>query len=197
MTLSTGDERTLETLGTRLRQLRTDRGWTLGELATRTALSQAHLSRIESGERQPSLAALFTLARALEVSVSTLLDIAPDADTSVVLRAGSVPEQQANDLFLTPLSGSSSQLRFQAARVRIPRHRQGTERYQHEGEEWLYVLSGTLQLSLGDQSFLLEAGDVAHFDSSVPHRLAARNASFAEALLVTTAGARPLMGTHT
>jgi transcriptional regulator with XRE-family HTH domain len=197
MTPLTDDERALETLCARLRQLRAEHGWTLGDLATRTGLSQAHLSRVESGERQPSLAALFTLARAFAVPVSALLDLAPVTDGPVILRAGSVPAKQINGLLYTPLSVGGGQLRFQAAHVRVPQHRQGAECYQHEGEEWLYVLSGTLQLLLGDQSFVLEAGDVAHFDSSVSHRLAAHDMSFAEALLVTSAGAEPLKGAHT
>jgi transcriptional regulator with XRE-family HTH domain len=197
MTLSTDDDRTLATLGARLKELRTEREWTLGDLAARTSLSQAYLSRIESAERQPSLATLFTLARALEVSVSDLLDVAPAPDAQVVVRAGSLPEQHINDLFYTSLTGENRRLRLQAARVRVPQHRQGTERYQHEGEEWLYVLSGKLQLMVGEQSYLLHAGDVAHFDSSIPHRLAALHEAFAQVLMVTVSGARDLTGAHT
>ncbi len=195
MSLNVEDERALATLGTRLKELRTEREWTLGDLAARSSLSQAHLSRIESGERQPSLATLFTLARVLEVSVSELLAIAPARHTQVIVRAGSVPEKNVNDLLYTSLT-SSRHRRLQAARVRVPLLRQGAERYEHEGEEWLYVLGGTLQLQLGDQTHVLNVGDVAHFDSSVPHRLAALHDAFAEVLLLTVSGARDLPGTH-
>jgi transcriptional regulator with XRE-family HTH domain len=197
MTLSTDDDRMLATLSARLRALRLEHGWTLSDLATRAALSQAHLSRIESGERQPSLATLFTLARALEASVASLLDTAPASDSTVVVRAGSVPTQRINELLYTPLSGTGRRLRIQAARVRVPADRPGTERYQHKGEEWLYVLSGTLQLLLGSHTYLLHVGDVAHFDSSVPHRLAALCDAFAEALLLTSSDTRPQSAAHT
>jgi transcriptional regulator with XRE-family HTH domain len=197
MTFMTEEERALAALGTRLKELRTVREWTLGDLAFRSSLSQAYLSRIESGERQPSLATLFTLARVLEVSVSDLLAVEPVPGERIVVRAGSVPEQHINDLFYTSLTGGSRQQRIQAARVRVPPDRQGTERYQHEGEEWLYILSGTLQLQVGELTHVLHAGDVAHFDSSTPHRLAALHGAYAEALLITISGNRDLTAFHT
>jgi transcriptional regulator with XRE-family HTH domain len=197
MALMPEDERALATLGARLRELRTEREWTLGDLATRSSLSQAYLSRIESGDRQPSLATLFTLARVLEVSVSNLLAVAPAPAARIVVRAGTVPERDINGLFYTSLTGGAGQHRLQAARVRVPPDRDGAERYQHEGEEWLYVLSGTLQLQVGGHTHVLHAGDVAHFDSSVPHRLSAPHEAFAEALLLTVSGARDLQGAHT
>ena len=52
--------------------------------------------------------------------------------------------------------------------------------YQHDGEEWLYVLSGTLRLALADETHLLHPGDAAHFDARVPHRLAADGGHDAE-----------------
>jgi transcriptional regulator with XRE-family HTH domain len=196
-TTLTDDELRLATLGAHLHELRIERGWTLDDLAARTALSQAHLSRIESGERQPSLATLFTLAGAFNVSVASFFDSAPGPDACVVVRAGSVPEQRINDLVYTPLTGGHRPSNLQAVRVTIPAHRRGTERYQHEGEEWLYVLSGALQLMVGDQTYLLQPGDVAHFDASKPHRLATANDAAAEALLLTCTAPQPLLGEHT
>jgi len=197
MTPSTDDHRMLATLCAQLRALRLEREWTLGDLAARTALSQAHLSRIESGERQPSLATLFTLARAFEVPVASLLEAEPASDASAVIRAGSVPAHSVNGLLYTPLSGTSRQLHIQAARVQVPADRSGTERFQHDGEEWLYVLAGTLQLLLGNHTYLLHAGDVVHFDSTVPHRLAAPSEAIAEVLLVTSSSTHLLSAAHT
>jgi transcriptional regulator with XRE-family HTH domain len=197
MTLSSDDDRMLATLSAQLRALRIERDWTLADLAMRTALSQAHLSRIESGDRQPSLATLFTLARAFEIPVASLLETAPASDAAVVIRAGSAPAHRVNELLLTPLSSTNRQLRVQAARVQVPAERSSTERYQHEGEEWLYVLSGTLQLFLGSQTYFLQAGDAAHFDASVPHRLAAPCEALADVLIVTSSGTRLTRPAHT
>ncbi len=62
---------------------------------------------------------------------------------------------------------------MQPVRVVVSAQRQGKELYQHEGEEWLYVLSGTLQLTLSEDTFTLFPGDAAHFDAREPHRLTA------------------------
>ncbi len=67
-------ERVLSSLGTRLKTLRGQRGWTLEKLSELSKLSEPYLSRLESGSRQPSLAALLTLAQVYEIPVRTLLD---------------------------------------------------------------------------------------------------------------------------
>ena len=72
-------------LGTPLRSLRNQRGWKLGDLAQRTNLSEAYLSRIESGERQPSLAVLFNLAGTYHISMASLFEEQP-LSSSVVVR---------------------------------------------------------------------------------------------------------------
>jgi quercetin dioxygenase-like cupin family protein len=56
--------------------------------------------------------------------------------------------------------------------------------YQHEGEEWVYVLSGQLRLALSGRFYDLAAGDSAHFDSRLPHRLTALGGTDAELILV-------------
>ena len=66
-------------LGTRLRELRKERGWRLEDLAERTNLSRPYLSRLEGGERQPSLGALFSVAQAYGVTLSSLFEPEPEA----------------------------------------------------------------------------------------------------------------------
>src|SRR5271169_1466821 len=77
-------------LGARLRSLRNQKDWTLRQLSLRTDLSEPFLSRLESGQRQPSLAALMTLARAHSMPLASLLEEAPAAaPPRVVIKAGS------------------------------------------------------------------------------------------------------------
>jgi transcriptional regulator with XRE-family HTH domain len=84
-------------LGTRLRSLRNQNGWTPEQLSLRTDLSEPFLSRLESGRRQPSLAALITLARAYSMPLAALLEEAPVASPPrVLIRAGSSSEHYAN-----------------------------------------------------------------------------------------------------
>ena len=74
--------------------------------------------------------------------------------------------------------------------------RQGDLLYQHDGEEWLYVLSGQLVLILADEEHVLQPGDAAHFDARTPHRLSAKGGGDAEIILVACAAPRPLLGSY-
>ncbi len=68
--------------------------------------------------------------------------------------------------------------------------------YQHDGEEWLYVLSGQLRLILADSEYVLQPGDAAHFDASTPHRFSAIGSCDAEIIFVACAALRPLLDSY-
>ncbi len=72
-------------------------------------------------------------------------------------------------------------------RIVVPAERAGETLYQHEGEQWLYVLSGRLCLELGEDEVVLGAGDAAHFDADNPHKLRAMDGRDAEVILVACA----------
>jgi transcriptional regulator with XRE-family HTH domain len=175
-------------LGTRFRELRTERGWTLEDLAERTSLSRPYLSRLESGERQPSLAALFSVAQAYGVTLSSLFEPEPEARMGVIVRATDSPVQRGNGLFYANLSRGSWTFNLQPLRIVVPAEREEGELYRHEGEQWLYVLSGRLGLKIEEeQEFVLEPGDAAHFDADNPHQFTALDGSDAEVILVACA----------
>lgn len=167
----------------RLQELRLSRGWTLDQLAERSDLSKSYLSRLESGDRQVSIAAAMTLAAIFRVSVASLFE-PPDAAPCVIVRAGGSAAQSANGLTYWPMSCPSADFQLQPLRVVVAVDRAGDERQRHDGEEWLYVLSGALTLSLDGEAYELEVGDAAHFDARLPHRLIARGRKPAEVLLV-------------
>jgi transcriptional regulator with XRE-family HTH domain len=178
-------------LGARLAKLRTERGWTLEELAERSGLSASFLSRLEDGGRQPSLAALITLARVYEVLLPSLFDAPQETANCVVVRVGEAKTKNGNGLIYASLTNASRPTNMQPIRVIVPIQRDGDERYQHEGEEWLYVLSGCLALMLEDQQYTLCPGDAAHFDARIPHRLEALGDQDAEVILVACVAPRP------
>ena len=174
----------LTQLGTRLRSLRTQRGWTLGDLAQRANLSEAYLSRIESGDRQPSLAVLFDLARTYHISMASLFE-EESLNSSVVVRSSDTTVYQGNGLLYRLLSTQANSANLHPIHVTIPANRQDEHLYHHEGEEWIYVLSGQLRLILGAEEFTLKPGDAAHFDARILHHLNALNEQDAEILLVS------------
>src|SRR5580692_12629975 len=98
-------EQILVTLGTRLKALRSQHGWTLEQLIKRTTLSEPYLSRLEGGTRQPSLAALITLGQVYNIPIRTLLDAGDEQSSRcVVVRASSAAPRAANGLRYRPMS---------------------------------------------------------------------------------------------
>jgi transcriptional regulator with XRE-family HTH domain len=174
----------LASFGARLRELRLRRGWTLQELAARSLLSKAFLSRLESGGRQASIAAALTLARIFDVSLASLFESPVVETPCVIVRAGDVIERSVHGLKYAPLSAAGRFFNVQPLRVKVSPSRRGNEHYHHEGEEWIYVLSGKLTLSLAGKTYDLEPGDAAHFESRLPHRLIARGDHDTEVLVV-------------
>ena len=178
--------------GARLRELRLQRGLTLQELACRSALSKAFLSRVESGDRHVSIAAALTLANIFDVSLASLFESPQEQEPCVIVRGAGAAEQTINGLKFTPLSQAGRCFNLQPIKVTVPASRQGDEHYHHDGEEWIYLLAGELTLSLAGKTYALAPGDAAHFDSRLPHRLIARGGHDAEVLLVASPVASPV-----
>ncbi|WP_330300018.1 helix-turn-helix domain-containing protein [Streptomyces sp. NBC_00503] len=174
----------LPTVAPQLRELRRRAGLTLEAAAARARLSPAHLSRLETGRRQPSLPLLLGLARTYGTTVSELLGETP-AVADPIVRAGGPGAREADGWTYWQAGGSGRGM--QALRVHVPHGRsQGELVRVHPGEEWLYVLKGRLRLHLGESEHLLEPGDSAHFDSLTAHRIGAASSAGADLLFVHT-----------
>jgi len=167
----------LDAVGPRLRTLRRHRGVTLAELSATTGISVSTLSRLESGQRRPTLELLLPLARAHQVPLDELVGAPPTGDPRVHPR----PVKRGGSTYL-PLTRRPGGV--QAFKQIIPAGWPGPEpRLQvHDGYEWLYVLSGRLRLLLGEHDLVLTAGEVAEFDTHVPHALTNPGPGTAEVL---------------
>lgn len=152
----------MDDVGARLRAVRLERGLTLAQLAQETDISVSTLSRLESGGRRPTLELLLALSRVHRVSLDDLVGAPPVGDPRVHLR----PED-LNGMTIVRLTRESGGLL--AFKMVIPGGRSTPEPKTHEGYEWLYVLSGRLRLTLGEHDLVLKAGEVAEFDTRVPH----------------------------
>src|ERR1700728_4790822 len=155
-----------------IRDARARTGLTLDQMAQRTDLSVAHLSRLESGERQPSVAALIVLARELGGSRSTLLE-ERHAEPAIATYPAGRPAHVANGLTISPCSGFPGSSTLEALRITISTDRVPPEPARHRGEEWISVVSGRLRLEVDGEVHVLEPGATAHFDANRPHRLGA------------------------
>ncbi|WP_314176557.1 helix-turn-helix domain-containing protein [Streptomyces winkii] len=159
----------LDEVGSRLRALRTERGATLTALAKSTGISISTLSRLESGQRKPTLELLLPLARAHQVPLDELVGAPETGDPRV--RARPIRRHGRTYVPLTRRPGG-----VQAFKVIVPPH-DPPEPYEpkvHEGYEWIYVLSGQLHLVLGHRRLDLKPGEVVEFDTHTPHVIANR-----------------------
>ncbi|KXF54766.1 XRE family transcriptional regulator [Rhodococcus sp. SC4] len=154
----------LDAVGPRLKALRQQRGATLAQLSESTGISVSTLSRLESGQRKPTLELMLLLARAHQLPLDELVDAPATGDPRVHLRP-----LERNGSTIIPLTRRPGGIQA-FKHVIPPGDPNGIPNLQvHEGYEWLYVLSGRLRLLLGEHDVILTPGEVAEFDTHVPH----------------------------
>jgi transcriptional regulator with XRE-family HTH domain len=151
-------------VGPRLRALRKRRATTLAQLAAATGISVSTLSRLESGRRRPNLELLLPLARAHGVPLDELVGAPMTGDPRVHIR----PFTRHGATFV-PLTRRPGGIQAYKHIIPLSKRKSAPELKTHEGYEWLYVLDGQLKLLLGEQEFVLRPGEVAEFDTRVPH----------------------------
>ncbi|WEV26408.1 XRE family transcriptional regulator [Streptomyces sp. 71268] len=152
----------LTEVGPRLKRLRTERGVTLSGLAQATGISKSTLSRLESGQRRPSLELLLPIAQAHQVPLDELVGAPEVGDPRVRLTP-----RRAHGNTVLPLTRQPGPL--QAFKMVLPASRSTPNVCTHEGYEWLYVLAGRLRLVLADHDLTMGAGEAAEFDTRLPH----------------------------
>jgi transcriptional regulator with XRE-family HTH domain len=150
----------------RLRELRTQRGMTLEDVARAADIDVSTLSRLESGKRRMALDHLPRLAAALSVSSDELMRT-PEAEDPRV-RAASHTRDGVTYWPLTR-GGPAGGLHTFKIRVSARRRTPPAELPVHDGQEWLYVLSGRLRLILGDRDFIIKPGEAVEFSTWTPH----------------------------
>lgn len=180
------------TMGDRLRRARTARGLSLRALAKRLGVSPSLISQVETGRAKPSVSTLYALTTELGISLDELLFIdAPPAPVAPPPPAG--PDPTDEPLPRDPVQRASSRVSirlgsgvqwerltteslrsvdFLYVTYEVGGASSPEDAYQrHKGQEWGYVVSGTLTVNIGFDEFVLGPGDAITFDSAVPHRL--------------------------
>ena len=152
----------LAEVGPRLKRVRTQRDITLTELAAATGISKSTLSRLESGQRKPSLELLLPIAQAHRIPLEELIGAPEVGDPRVRFTP-----RRRNGRIVVPLTRNPGGL--QAWKTIIPPEPGEPELRTHEGHEWLYVLAGRVRLILADHDLTLGPGEVAEFDTRLPH----------------------------
>jgi transcriptional regulator with XRE-family HTH domain len=169
----------LTELGARVQQARTRRQMTLETLAERSGLSKGYLSRIENGLQTPPLGTLIRIAGALNADVTSLINgkaarsaaasplvcVVRKAERSQVIRGAS-----AFGYDYASLIAPNVNARMEAFLFTFPSNIDKYVFFEHEGEEFLFLLSGRVEWQIGHERHLLEPGDAVYFDARLPHR---------------------------
>jgi len=187
-------------MSVKLKLLRVQAGMTLEALAQAAELTRSYVSKLERGVSTPSISAGLKIAKALGVTVEELFTDSPDDDPVVISRAmvedkrgakRGVPrgdDASGADPALRPprvVSGAQPNHRMVAFVIEpsgapVRNHPMS----HHKGEELLYVLKGSIDLRLARRTETLHAGDSAHFNSSIPHKITSVGKVPASVLLV-------------
>ncbi|AOJ05881.1 MULTISPECIES: helix-turn-helix domain-containing protein [Burkholderia] len=169
-------------IGNKIRALRQRLKLTLDEAAAAAGISKPFLSQVERGRATPSITSLVGIARALGVTMQYFVD-APTEARSVCRSEALQYFSLANSTnAFARLTNVVDGRQLDAILVRMPAAQPLSEVTTHAGEEFLYVVSGRVELTLEDVTFTLAAGDTAHYESTTPH--AWRNGGDSEALIV-------------
>jgi mannose-6-phosphate isomerase-like protein (cupin superfamily) len=153
---------------------------TLAELSKTTGISSSTLSRLEAGKRAPNLELVVPIARALRLELDDIVPrAAPDPRVSRT-------KKRIGEIQYETLSPESSPV--QTYKVTFPASPAGVSAVPdlkvHDGQEWLYVLSGRLRLVIGEQEVTLGPGEAAEFDTRIPHWLSATSSGPVEILSI-------------
>ena len=167
----------LEAVGPRLQRIRTQRGLTLTAVAASTGISKSTLSRLETGQRRPTLELLLTLSHVYGVPLDDLVGAPEVGDLRIRLKPGRVKGRTVVPLTRQPDG-------MQAWKIVIPTSKVTPEPRAHDGNEWIYVLSGQVRFVLGDEDWVLGPGEVVEFETRVPHWFGSTGEAPAEILSI-------------
>ncbi len=160
-------------LAQRIRNLRLDKRLTLEQVASKTGLTRSWLSKVENFRVTPSLTSLGQIAAALDVPISQLMDGLDEKPQILLVRS--------EDRKLVERNGDSSLLKYESLAhkreqrsmdpflLTLPAGEDSREPTSQEGEEFLMVLSGQVDMKYGDETHQLRSGDCVYFDGKTPH----------------------------
>ncbi|HEX3013911.1 MAG TPA: XRE family transcriptional regulator [Methanobacterium sp.] len=181
-------------LGIKVKQIRENHEMSVEQLAEKSQCNRKVIESIESGDLIPSLTPLIRIAKALEVRLGTFLDDAPQIGP-VMIKSGKSehvihfsgkedhPDTSALDFYALASGKVDRHMEPFMIDVRPPASKD-YKLSSHEGEEFIYVMNGEIEILYGQERYLLSEGDSIYYDSIVPHDLHAYGEEDAKILAV-------------
>lgn len=164
-------------IGARIRSIRVRQKLTLQQLGDRVGCTRSLLSKIETGKTMPPVATLSRIAKALGVSTGAILDepdganvIFTPADTATERQIETQKGYQFHAFAAGRVDKTMQPYLFTACKGKVK-----PETLSHSGEEFIYVLNGVLNYTVGNVTYRLGPGDSLYFDAEEPHDLTAES----------------------
>lgn len=173
-------------MSVQLKILRKKMGLTLEDLASRTGLTKSYLSKVERGLSTPSIAVALKLAKALNAQAEELFSAepVPAEGYSLVRRQQREAQGQMPEAAHVPLARHIGQRALLPFMVFPPRTFGRSAFKEHQGEEFIFVHSGQVEVDFGNERLILEQGDALHFNAQKSHRLRTVSSEQAQLLVV-------------
>ncbi|WP_135604550.1 helix-turn-helix domain-containing protein [Methanococcoides sp. NM1] len=167
-------------VGEKIRQFRESHEMSVEELAKESQSSVELIEKLEAGELIPSLTPLLKIARALGVRLGTFLDDAPQtgpvvvrngASDNVVRFSGKSKSSEESALDFHSLAADKQARNMEPFIIDVHPFKNDEEHElsSHEGEEFIYILEGNIEVIYGNETYTLTVGDSIYYDSVVPH----------------------------
>lgn len=162
-----------EEIGKRIKSQRLKAKLTLQDLSDRTGLSKGYLSKMEKSKKAPPVSTLINIAKALNVTFSFLLGEINEENSILVVRKNERPilSQPATEFGYSyeALGHSYPDKQMYPYILRFPSNQKEKYKFQHDSQECLFVLEGTMHFYYGKKEYIIETGDCIFFDANIPH----------------------------
>ena len=159
-------------IGSNIRRLRKDRNYSLREFADKIGTSASFISQVEMGKVSPSLSKLKEIADGLNSTVGLLIGESEQKNHSHVVRKDKRrhTDHLGTGINVHLLSNADPFKQMQPLLMELDKGASsGEKQYQHYGQEFVLILKGKMELSLGDTNTILNEGDSMYFNSHIPH----------------------------
>ena len=160
-------------IGRRIKASRINKKFTLEQLANQTGFTKGYLSRIEKSEKSPPLSTLGIIARVLGITISFLVGEEEQKTSFGIVKKGERPliarRGTAFEYAYEAVAHTFPNKKMEPFILTLPLKPKKRTIAQHEGEELLFVLEGTMKFLHGNREYIVEEGDCIYFDSSFPH----------------------------
>jgi transcriptional regulator with XRE-family HTH domain len=174
-------QKDIEEVGARIRKIRKEKGLSLQELSRLTGFEENFLAGIESNDVQPQLGTVIKLSKALDSAFGRIVSGVGDRLFSITRKNERRTVSRSSDhdgkqhLYAYKSLAPDVKGRHMEALIVQLEQAQTKDISIHEGEEFIFVLNGIVELQIGDESFDLEPGDSVYYLSTTPHFIAAKS----------------------